>query len=79
MKSISKKITPTNPKGAGRPALPKVEKRLRRKESIRAYKSSKKEFRCMVDPNLHNKLKEFKNQLNMSYEEMLVYMMDRSK
>jgi hypothetical protein len=79
MQNIAKKITPKNPKGAGRPALPKKEKKLRRKESIHAYKSSKKEFKCMIDPILHNELKTLKNKLNMSYEEMLLYMLEKSK
>lgn len=77
MENNGKKITRKNPKGAGRPSLPKKERKINRKESLKAYTSSRKLFKCLVDPILYDRIKTFKDQFGGSWEEMLVYIFDK--
>jgi hypothetical protein len=68
----------TKPKGSGRQPLPKKEKKERRKASIEAYKSSRSELKCLIDPSLYNRLRDLKNELNLSYEQLLVYLLEKA-
>jgi hypothetical protein len=68
---MKSKITPTNPKGAGRPALNPEEKKLRRKNSVLSYKTSRKELKCMINNELYDNLKRLKLKQNTSYEGLL--------
>jgi hypothetical protein len=71
--------TSTAKKRVGRPALPKKEKKIARKESLKKYRESKAEFKCRIDNSLLEQIKELRESLSLTSEQLLKYFVEKEK